>query len=139
MPVLAVAAIVAMLLLAWGGVELNDFIRAYPGQFYMGAFAISFIAIAVGIGRIRHAVRDRVPLALPPPPLPAAIQAAPVLLAVASPGDEGDASECEGPSCDRKVSRDPWTARVEGDQALHEFCSEKCAREWTDLKSAPSL
>jgi hypothetical protein len=139
MPLLAVAAIVAMLLLAWAGVELNDFIRAYPGQFYMAVFAACFIAVAVGIGRIHHAVRDQVPLAPPPPPLPAAIRAVPVLLAVAAPGAEEDAPGCEGLSCARKVSMDPWTARVEGDEDDHLFCSQECAQEWKDVRAAPSL
>jgi len=135
----AIVVIVAVLLLAWAGVELNDFIRAYPGQFYMAVFAVSFIAIAVGIGRIRHAAHDRVRITPPAPPLPAAIKAAPVLLAVASPEEEEDASECEGPSCSSKVSGDPWLARVEGDETDHAFCTLECAQEWKDRMSAPSL
>ena len=134
MPALAAGAVIAAaLLLAWAGVEVNHLIHAYPGQFYMSVFGTCFIAVAVGIGRIRHAVHDKMPLAPPPPPpLPKALKAAPVLTAVAGPDEAQDAPDCEGPGCASKVDDDPWLAMMPGEETEHVFCSQRCAEAWRD-------
>jgi hypothetical protein len=134
---LAIGVIAALMLLAWGGVELDHVIHAYPGQFWMGVFAFLVVTFALAAAKFRKA-NERVPLRPAAPPLPPAIQAkpeqpalnaAPVLRAVAAPGAE-DAAGCEGPSCDSKVNDDPWIARVHGEEREHVFCSEACIREW---------
>jgi hypothetical protein len=134
---LAIGIIAALMLLAWGGVELDHVIHAYPGQFLMGVFAFLVVAFALAAARFRKA-GERVPLRPAVPSLPPAIQAkpeqsvlnaAPVLRAVAAPEAE-DAAGCEGPSCTERVNDDPWTARVHGEGREHVFCSEACVREW---------
>lgn len=124
---LAIGVIAALLLLAWGGMELDHVIHAYPGQFLAGVISFLIIAFALAAAKFRLAAQ-RVPLRPAVPPLPPAIKAAPVLTAIASPGAE-DARECEGPGCRNKVDDDPWKGGVPGD-ARHEFCSERCTRAW---------
>jgi hypothetical protein len=135
---LAIGVIVGLLLLAWGGVELNDLIRAYPGQFYMVVFAVLFIAAAAGAARIHHVVHDRVPVRPPVPPLPKAIPAAPVLSAIAGPDQAVDALDCEGPGCVHKVDDDPWLAMRPGDEDEHVFCSRRCAEAWRGSLAHPA-
>jgi hypothetical protein len=132
---LAAAAVAALLVLAWAGVELNHVIHAYPGQFWMGAVAVLVIVFGLAAARFRVA-NTRVPLRPPAPalpPLPKAIAAVPELTAVASPHDE-EAAACEGPACGHKVSDAPWTARVHGEEGEHAFCSRRCAEAWHDLR-----
>jgi len=136
MPIAVVAGVVgALLLLAWGGVELNHLIHAYPGQFYMGVFAFLFVVAGMA-ARVRASHR---PVRLRPaepeiPPLPKAIQAAPVLTAIASPAAEDAAPECEGPECANKLDDDPWQAQPPGAAEPHLFCSRECASAWLTVK-----
>jgi hypothetical protein len=133
MPILAGGVIVAALLLAWAGVELDHLIRAYPGQFYMAFFAVLIVAVATGTARFYRVTHDRVPLAPPPPPpLPKALKAAPVLTAIAGPDEAEDAQDCEGPGCASKVDDDPWLAMMPGEEDEHVFCSKRCAEAWRD-------
>lgn len=134
---LAIGVIAALLLLAWGSVEVGHVIHSYPGQFWMGVFAFLVLAFALAAARFRKA-NERVPLKPPAiPPLPPAIKAAPVLTAIASPGAE-EAPSCEGPACASKVDDDPWTVR-EGDGTAHAFCSQECAQAWSGSRTAPFL
>jgi hypothetical protein len=132
---LAIAVVAALLLLAWGGVEVNEVLHRYPGQFLMGAVTFVIIAFALAAARFRLA-SQRVPLRPAAPPLPPAVKAAPVRVAVAAPGAQ-DAGDCEGPDCPGKVDDDPWTARVENGTS-HVFCSQECAQAWTDRQAAQS-
>ena len=137
---LAVGVVIAAMLLAAMGVGIDHVLHAYPAQFWFGVASFLILVFALAAARFRKA-NERVPLrpaALTPPPLPPAVKAAPVRLAVASPED-GDADDCEGPGCSSKVDDDPWTASVEGDETDHLFCSERCAQKWKGLRSAPSL
>jgi hypothetical protein len=132
---LAIGVIAAVALLAWSGVELDHVVRQYPGQFFMGCFAVLFIAVAAGIARFKADHRPVV-IARPVPSLPKAIPAVPVRTAVAAPHDE-DARPCDGPACRNKVDDDPWTARVPGDARERVFCSQECARGWQASLSHP--
>jgi hypothetical protein len=140
---LAVGVIAVLLLLAWGGMEVNHVIHAYPVQFWLGVTSVLVIAFAFAAAKFRLA-NQRVPLRPAPPALPPAVRvtpelkAAPVLRAIASTEEPG-ARPCEGPLCTNKVDDDPWTARVEEDGDDHVFCSRSCAQRWTDRRSAPSL
>lgn len=131
MPLLAVGVIIGLLLLAWGGMEVDHIMHAYPGQFWMGVFAFLVTTFALAAARFRKA-NERVPLRPAVPPLPLAIKASPVRLAVAAPGT-GDPRDCEGPGCLNKVDDDPWTARVHGEEGEHLFCSEACTGRWQQV------
>jgi hypothetical protein len=133
---LVIGVIVAAMLLAWAGVEAGDLYRHYTLQFWFGVASVMILAVALTAAKWRKEERGRVPLRPAVPPPPPALKAAPVLRAVAAPHKAPDAPGCEGPRCDRKVSEDPWTARVEGCQDDHVFCSQECAREWTDRQTA---
>jgi hypothetical protein len=126
-----IGVVVLILLVCWGGVELNDLIHQYPGQFYMGVFAVLFIAVGVGAAKFHRAVHDQVPLRPKVPELPKAIEAVPLVTAIAAPHTE-KARDCEGPQCGHQVDDDPWTALAEGNPEEHVFCSQKCARTWRD-------
>jgi hypothetical protein len=136
---LVIGVVAALLLLAWGGYELDHLIHAYPGQSVAGVISFLIVAFALAAARYRKSA-ERVPLRpvtreLPPSAqAPPALKAVPVLRAVAAPYDE-EARDCEGPGCSRKVNDDPWTARVEGDEASHVFCSESCASRWRDCRA----
>lgn len=133
MPIVAAAAVIlAVMLLAWAGIEVDHVIHAYALQFYVGVFAVLFIAAAAGAAHMHRVVHDRVPLRPPVPPLPKAVLAAPVLTAIAAPAAV-EAEDCEGPACTNKVDDDPWRARLNGGEE-HQFCSELCARTWKDMQ-----
>lgn len=134
---LAAGIIIAALVLAWGGLEADHFMHAYPGQSLAAVASVLILAFALAAARFRVA-NTRVPLwqeARPAPP-PAAIRAAPVLVAIAGPHDE-EAAPCEGPGCRNKVTGDPWTARVAGEEQEHAFCSEGCAAAWQPSAAPP--
>jgi hypothetical protein len=134
MPILAAAAVVlAAMLLAWAGIEVDHVIHTYEVQFYVAVFAVLFIAAAAGAARMHRVTHDRVPLRPQAPPLPKAIRAAPVLTAVAAPAAD-DAEPCEGPGCASKVDSDPWTARLHTEEHDHKFCSRACAEAWHDAR-----
>jgi hypothetical protein len=124
---LAIVIIIAALLLAWAGVEVNHVIHAYPGQFWMAMFAFLFVIAGLAA---RHRAASR-PVRIVPeaPPLPKAIQAKPVLTAIASPAADA-VLECAGPSCANKLDDDPWMARMPGDAQDSHFCSEACIQDW---------
>jgi hypothetical protein len=127
-----IGVVVLILLVCWGGVELNDLIHQYPGQFYMGVFAVLFIAAAAGAARFYRVTHDQVPLRPKVPEMPKAIEAVPLVTAIAAPHTE-EAQACEGPGCGNKVDDDPWTAAPEDDpDDKHRFCSHRCARRWSD-------
>ena len=137
MPLVGLAA--ALVLLAWGGIELDHVIRAYPLQFWFGVASFLILCLAFAAAKFRRA-NEQVPLrpalqAVPPPP--PAIKAAPVLTAIASAQDP-DAAPCEGPGCARRVSEEPWTAQVDGEEEEHVFCSEACARKWDLARRRPA-
>lgn len=139
MPFVAAGIVLAALLLAWAGVELDHVIHAYPAQFWFGAAAVLIVAFSMAAARFRVA-GQRVPLrpAAPAlPPLPKAIQAAPVLTAVASGVAAEEAQPCEGPGCAHKVDSDPYLAHMPWETFEHRFCSEPCVRGWERLQKAP--
>jgi hypothetical protein len=122
--------ILVILLIATGGAELDQVIHAYPAQFWMGVFAVLFIAAAAGAARFRAVLRDQVPLRPAVPPLPKAIPAVPLVTAIAPPYLAEEAQDCEGPECRNKVDDDPWKARVAGSRDEHVFCSQQCVQAW---------
>jgi hypothetical protein len=131
-PLAAVAAVAA---LVFGGIEVNHVIHAYPGQCLMGVIALLFVIFGLAAAKFRLA-SQRVPLRPAPPAvplLPKAVQAVPVLTAVAPAHDES-AEACEGPDCANKVDKDPWTARWPGEGEEHKFCSHGCARRWNEAQ-----
>lgn len=130
---LAAGIIAALLLGAWGMVELGHVARAYPGEFWTAATALASFAVAAAWARFRAVSRDRVPLR-PVPPQPPAVPAVPVRPALApAPSWEGRA--CDGPGCGKGLDGDPWTATVEGDEREYAFCSPQCGRAWDAARS----
>lgn len=140
MPLLAIGVIILALLLAWGGVEIDHAINAYPGQFLAGVVCFLIVSFAGAVARYRKAherehvtltrdLRPRVP-ELPPAVVVKPLAAAPVLKAIACPGHVG-ARDCEGPACGAKVDDDPWTITLPGEVKERVFCSERCAGRWS--------
>lgn len=135
---LAIGVIAAVLLLAWGGVEVNHVVHAYPVQFWLSAACVLIVAFALAAARFRIS-NERVPLRPAPRALPPAVRvvpelkAAPVLRAIAS-TEAPDAQDCEGPGCPHKVDDDPWTWKAPGEEESHVFCSEACGHSWHDAR-----
>lgn len=125
--IIAIGVVIALTLLIWSGFEVDQLFTHHPAYFYMGAFAMLFII--AGMAARVHASHRPVRLVPEAPPLPKAIQAKPVLTAIASPAAEA-ARECAGPSCSNKLDDDPWMARMPGDAQDSHFCSEACIRDW---------
>lgn len=145
MPLLAVGIVLLALLLAWAGVEVNDLVNAYPGQFLAGVICVLIVAFAGAVARFRKAnekvtltrdLRPRVP-EMPPAVVVKPLAATPVLKAIACPGHVG-ARDCEGSGCGAKVDDDPWTITPPGEVKEHVFCSERCARSWSATWTAAS-
>ena len=131
--------IAAVILLGLGAVELNHVLHAYPGQTWLGIAALLCVIFGMAAAKFRRS-QERVSLRPPAPqvpPLPKAIQAAPVLTAVASGEAAEEAQPCEGPACPNKVDDDPWTARMPWETFTRRFCSEACVRAWEKLQRAP--
>lgn len=130
--IVAVGIIVALLLLAWAGVEVHMLIVTYPGECLMGLFGLVFIMVGLA-ARHRAANRPVRLTPLKPPAPPPALQAKPVLTAIATTAAE-DAAECDNPRCSNKVDDDPWVGRLNGetDVEARQFCSEACVQEWAD-------
>jgi hypothetical protein len=129
----AIAFVIAFVLLVAGGVELKDLMNEYPGQFYMGIFATLFFGVATGTMLLRRAAQGgrQVPIVRELPPLPKAIRAVPVLTAIAATAKPHEEIDCEHGECDqRTMPRAAWGVRVEGEDAEHLFCSERCAQAW---------
>lgn len=133
----AIAFMVAFVLLVAAGVEVKDLVHEYPEQFFAGTVAVLFFAVASSTILLRKAARGghQVPLVRELPPLPKAIQAVPVLTAIATVGPNEEL-DCEHWECDRKTTlRAAWGVRVEGEAAEHLFCSERCAQTWDSARS----
>ena len=133
----AIAGVVVFVLLVAGGVELDDLMHEYPGQFYMGVFATLFIAVGCSTALLRRAARGghQVPLVRELPPLPKAIQAVPVMTAAAVTAGPQEEVECERQDCDhRVVPKAAWGVRLEGEAREHLFCSEWCAQAWDSAR-----
>lgn len=135
----AIAFVVALFLLVAAGIEVKDLVHEYPGQFLTGTFTVLFFAVASGAILLRRAAQGGrpVPLARELPPLPKAIQAVPVLTAIATAGPHEDL-DCERGECGRKTTpKAAWGVQVAGEAAEHLFCSQWCAQAWDYARSQP--
>jgi hypothetical protein len=131
--------IAAAVVLGLGAVELNHALHAYPAQTWLGIAALLCVIFGMAAAKFRRS-QQRVPLrpAAPEvPPLPKAIQAAPVLTAVASGVAAEEAQPCEGPGCRHKVDDDPYLARMPWETFDRRFCSMACVRAWEKLQVVP--
>lgn len=131
----AIAGVIVFVLLVAGGVEIDHLMHEYPAQFYMGVFAMVFFSVASGTMLLRRAAHGgQVPLTRELPVLPKAIQAAPVLTAIAVTGQQE--VDCEREDCDQVTTpRAAWGVRVEGEEAEHLFCSQECAQAWDSARA----
>lgn len=133
----AIAFTVAFVLLVAGGVEVNDLVHEYPGQFLMGTFATLFFTVATGTALLRRAAHGgrQVPLTREPPPLPKAIQAVPARTALPVARADGEL-DCERDKCGRKTTyKAAWGVQVAGEVGERLFCSEWCAQAWDSARA----
>jgi hypothetical protein len=133
----AIAGTVAFVLLVAAGVEVNDLVHEYPGQFLMGTFATLFFALATGTALLRRAAQGgrQVPLVRELPPLPKAIQAVPVRTAIPV-AELHDELDCEREGCGRKTThKAAWGVQVAGEAGERLFCSEWCAKAWDSARA----
>jgi hypothetical protein len=133
----AIAAVVVLVLLVAGGVEVKDLMHEYPGQFLMGTFATLFIAVGCGTALLRRAARGGRPVLVVRelPPLPKAIQAVPALTAVAVTAGPHNELDCEHGECGQKTTHGAaWGVQVTGEAGEHLFCTEQCAQAWDSAR-----
>jgi len=137
---LAVLGVFGLMLLVAGGVEVNHLVHEYPGQFYMGVFATMFFAVASGTMLLRRAAHGgrQVPLVRELPPLPRAIQAAPVVTAIPAASAPQEELECEREGCEHTMMpKAAWGVQVHGETGERLFCSEWCAQTWDAARLLP--
>jgi hypothetical protein len=145
MPVAIGAAVVAILLLVWAGVEVDKVVTAHPAQTIFAVSSVALIATSVIVARIYASLHDRVPLdqpvrgtvieaapvrpairpAAPPRPAPPPMPPAPM------PPKVGE--KCDGPRCEEILDDDPWDCggvMPDGHEVSGQFHSSPCMEAW---------
>jgi hypothetical protein len=145
MPVVVIGAVVGLLFLVWGGVEVDRLVTEHPIEWIFVSSCVAVIVVSSAVARLRTDNR-RVPLDRPvrgtvieAAPVRPAIRTAPApprptpppLPPAPMPPKVGE--KCDGPRCEEILDDDPWDCggiMPDGHEVSGQFHSRPCMDAW---------